>query len=72
MRTGTSLRELRERHGMSLRDLQAATGINRGCLSQLENGKRVAELPHLLALSEALEVPLEAWRVRVVLEAVDA
>lgn len=63
-----TLRELRTDRGLSLRQLQERTGINRGCLSQLENGKRVPEAAHLVALSVALGVPVEAWHVRVLLE----
>lgn len=38
MTTDTTLRQLREAAGLSLRDLERITGINRGRLSIIERG----------------------------------
>ena len=62
------LADLRVAKKMSLRDLQEATGINRGLLSQMERGTLLPEPKHLTALSYALGVPVESWRIRFVLE----
>lgn len=62
------LADLRVARKLSLRDLQEATGINRGLLSQMERGRLIPEPEHLAALSHALGVPVESWRIRFVLE----
>lgn len=63
-----SLREFRLSRQLSLRDLAAMSGINRGTLSQIEQGKRLPEARQIRALSDALGVPAESWRIRFVLE----
>jgi transcriptional regulator with XRE-family HTH domain len=65
----TPLRALREARGLSLRDLEATTGINRAIWSQVERGRMVAEPRQVAALALALDVPIEAFRYRIVLEA---
>lgn len=48
-----TLRQLRQPK-MTLRQLQAATGINRGTLSQIERGRLVASTDELQAIAQAL------------------
>lgn len=67
---GTPARQIREARGLSLRQLEEQTGINRATWSQIETGRMLPEPQHVAALSAALGVPYEEWRVRFVLEAV--
>lgn len=60
-----SLRQLREKRDLSLREVQKATGFNRGILSEIENGKRVPTPVHLLALSDLYGVPPEEWSLHI-------
>jgi ribosome-binding protein aMBF1 (putative translation factor) len=64
-----TLRELRHQRGVSLRDLEQQTGINRAAWSQIEHGRLLPDPRHLAALSAALDVPYEAWVIRFSLEA---
>lgn len=41
---------------MSLRDLEASTGINRGVLSKIENGVRDARVKTLVRIASGLQV----------------
>lgn len=66
------VRALREARDLSLRQLEELTGINRGVWSQIENGKHLPEPRHIAALSRALGVPAEQWRIRFVLELEEA
>lgn len=55
------LRELRETRGVTLREVEAATGISNAYVSQLERGKAASPAPEkLYALSEYYEVPYES------------
>lgn len=65
---GTPVRELRKHAGISLRQLEALTGINRAVWSQIETGQKLPEPEHIAALSDALGVPYSEWRIRCVLE----
>lgn len=65
---GTSVREIREAAEISLRELQERTLIHRATWSRIENGTMLPEPQQLAALSEALGVPFEEWRIRFVLE----
>jgi transcriptional regulator with XRE-family HTH domain len=62
---GTLLRELREKAGFSLRQLESATGISNGYLSQMESGRVGAPSPKILEkLASALTYPyVELMRV---------
>lgn len=64
----TPARAVREARGLSLRQLEERTGINRATWSQIETGKHMPEPRHIAALSEALGVPAGQWRIRFVLE----
>lgn len=48
-----TMRQLRAQR-MTLRQLQAVTGINRGTLSQIERGRLVASSAELDAIADAL------------------
>ncbi|WP_405778788.1 helix-turn-helix domain-containing protein [Streptomyces sp. NBC_00859] len=56
---GPRLRELRRKHGLTLADLAAQTGISESTLSRLEGGSRKPTLELLLPLAEVYAVPLD-------------
>jgi transcriptional regulator with XRE-family HTH domain len=56
---GARLRELRQRHEMTLAELSAATGISTSTLSRLESGGRKPTLELLLPLARAYDIPLD-------------
>ncbi len=56
-----ALRQVRGVKGLSLREVEKATGISNPYLSQLENGKAENPSPHVLfKLAAFYEVPYEA------------
>ena len=57
---GARIRRRRQDRGLTLSALGAATGLNVGYLSQLENDKASPSLETLASLADALEVPI-AW-----------
>lgn len=57
---GERLRALRVNRGCSLSELARRSGIGKGTISELENGRRGARLDTLFALTRALEAPLGA------------
>jgi transcriptional regulator with XRE-family HTH domain len=59
---GAALRRARERHGMSLQDLDDATGIDASLLSRIENGTiRDMKLTTVVKLARALDFELDAF-----------
>lgn len=54
------LKEHRKRHGWTIDQLADVSGISRGFISQLENGRRQPSAATLVALSDALDTPLAA------------
>lgn len=70
-RAGTPVHAVRRFRRLGLRHLEEMTGINRATWSLIENGKMLPEPRHIAALSAALDVPYEQWRLRVVLELAD-
>jgi transcriptional regulator with XRE-family HTH domain len=56
---GPRLRAVRQRRGVTLADLSAATGISVSTLSRLESGQRRPNLELLLPLARAHGVPLD-------------
>lgn len=56
---GPRLRRLRERRGVTLTELAAATGISKSTLSRLETGQRKPSLELLLPLAEMYHLPLD-------------
>src|SRR6476646_3893924 len=55
---GAWLRQLREQRGLSQADMEKASGLLRGYISRVENGRTVPCLETLERLSAALDVPL--------------
>jgi len=58
---GRRLRNLRTRHGFSLRALAVRSGLNVNTLSLVENGKSSASVSTLHQLALALDVPISAF-----------
>lgn len=55
---GSLLRELRERLGLSLRQVEASSGISNSYLSQIESGRVGAPSPKIIEkLASALQTP---------------
>ncbi|MFC4223808.1 helix-turn-helix domain-containing protein [Lysinibacter cavernae] len=57
---GPTVRVIRERTGMSLTDLAARTGADKGTISRIETGQRRSSIMMLRRIAYALSVPLEA------------
>ena len=57
---GRETRRWRQSRGLTLAQVSAASGLNIGYLSQIENDKAVPSLDALVAIAAALEVPV-AW-----------
>jgi transcriptional regulator with XRE-family HTH domain len=55
---GDRLRAIREKKGLSQRDLGQPTGIQRTYISRVENGHTVPSLENLKEIASALGVPL--------------
>ena len=55
---GGVLRQLRQVHSLSARDLAEASGVSAGMISRIESGKVSPSLATLSALAQALDVPL--------------
>jgi transcriptional regulator with XRE-family HTH domain len=45
----------------SLRELEAASGVNRATLSQIENGRLLPPDKHLVAIETAYGAPVHEW-----------
>ena len=58
---GTSLRELRENHGLNAKELAKNAGISAAMISRIENGQVSPSISTLSALSEALDVPMVSF-----------
>jgi transcriptional regulator with XRE-family HTH domain len=54
-----AVRELRARRGLTQEQLSDAAGRSRGFVSELESGRRGASFEGVVALAQALDVPLE-------------
>ncbi len=57
---GSRLRALRKQQGMSARRLAAALGISPSAVSQIERGVLAPSVSRLIAITDALDVPLAA------------
>ena len=55
---GSRIRTLRARAGVGLTALAAESGLGKGTLSELENGRRNPTLDTLFAIATALSIPL--------------
>jgi transcriptional regulator with XRE-family HTH domain len=53
-----ALRALREARGLTLRELEAASGIERGTINRIERGAAIPRLDSIQALAAALDVTL--------------
>lgn len=60
---GVSLRELRCKHELSLRDVEKRTGIHRAVLSRVENGVEVPSPALLQRLSDLYGVEAASWKL---------
>lgn len=57
---GNAIRELRQRHGLTIADVAERAGISRGMLSKIENAQSATSLETLSRLAGALGVSLSA------------
>ena len=57
---GSTIRELRRKHGLTIADISDRTGISRGMLSRIETGQTATSLDTLLRLAQGLGVSLSA------------
>ena len=55
---GDALRQCRRARGVTLDGLSCTTGLSKGFLSQLENGRREASLATLETVAQALSIPV--------------
>lgn len=55
---GTTIRELRQKHGLTIADVAEQIGISRGMLSKIENAQTATSLETLAKLASALGVSL--------------
>lgn len=71
---GATIREIRERKGLLLRQVAAAIEVDTALISKLERGERKAQRDQVCKLASFLEVPedslLVVWLSDKVLEAV--
>jgi len=59
--THLTMREVRKLRGMSLRDVEAETGISRATLSKVERGIELPKVGHMLSLSDTYGVHPNDW-----------
>lgn len=57
---GEALRVIRERTGLTITQLGTASGVDRTVITRLESGERRGTPAQLVALAQALNVPLTA------------
>lgn len=57
---GDALKAIRERTGLSITQLANASGVDRTVVTRLESGERRGTAAQLVALAQALNVPLTA------------
>ena len=57
---GSTIRELRRKHGLTIADISERTGISRGMLSRIETGQTASSLETLSRLAQGLGVSLSA------------
>lgn len=58
LRIGARIRDERQRRRITLQQLAARTKLSTACLSQIENGQRVADIEQALAIAGGLGVPV--------------
>lgn len=59
---GHTIRELRQKHGLTIAEIAEQTGISRGMLSKIENAQTSTSLETLAKLASALGISLSAFR----------
>ncbi len=57
---GASIREWRQRRGMSQHQVAVLAGVSQAALSNYELGKRGISLSAFLGVAEALDIPIHA------------
>lgn len=55
---GDTIKSIRQKKGLKLRELSERTGLSNGFLSQIEHGQAQTSVGNLWKISQALEVPL--------------
>ena len=55
---GAAIKELRQRHGLTIAQVSEQTGISRGMLSKIENGQTSAGMDTLSRIARALGVSM--------------
>jgi transcriptional regulator with XRE-family HTH domain len=58
---GNTIRELRQKHGLTIAEIADQTGISRGMLSKIENAQTATSLETLTKLANALGISLSAF-----------
>jgi len=58
---GNTIRELRQKHGLTIAEIADQTGISRGMLSKIENAQTATSLETLGKLAKALGISLSAF-----------
>ncbi|MDQ3233396.1 MAG: helix-turn-helix transcriptional regulator [Pseudobdellovibrionaceae bacterium] len=58
---GRTIRQIREKKGMTAEQLAWRNGISKGYLSRIESGERIPSVPMLEKIAKALGVPLKEF-----------
>jgi transcriptional regulator with XRE-family HTH domain len=58
---GSQIKEIRKQKGLTIQAIVEATGISKGMLSKIENGRTIPTLPTLIAVTQALEIDLSLF-----------
>ncbi len=58
---GSTIRELRQKHGLTIAEIAEQTGISRGMLSKIENAQTATSLETLAKLTNALGISLSTF-----------
>lgn len=62
--TGKKIKEMREKSGMTIRQVQDACGISAAAVCKWQNGQAVPSIDNLLVLSEIWNVKMDDLIVR--------
>ena len=58
---GGQIKEIRKQNGLTIQDLAESTGISKGMLSKIENGRTIPSITTLSAITRALQVDLSLF-----------
>lgn len=62
MNLGESLKQIRQAHGLTMREVQERSGVNKAFLSRLETGQLTnPTLRVIRALTKVYQIPPEWW-----------